>query len=84
LISANTERFINFLKENENILVILENLSKSYLMSGNGTSMPAIINQPENEDPKKYTYFSQPAIVKDKLYIFGGNSDSTRVRTMSF
>jgi hypothetical protein len=84
LISANTERFINFLKENENILVILENLSKSYLMSGNGTSMPAIINQPEGKNPNQYTYYSRSAIVKDKLYIFGGKSDSTRVRTMSF
>ena len=53
-------------------------------MTGNGTSTPAIINQPEGNNPQKYTYFSQPAIVKDKLYIFGGKEeiDRRRVRTM--
>ena len=76
--------FNNFYKDNESILVIVENLKKSYLMTGDGTSTPAIINQPENEDPKRLTYLSQSAVVKDLLYIFGGNNanHSRRVRKM--
>lgn len=72
------------MKDDENILVIVENLKKSYLMTGDGTSTPAIIKQPENEDSKRYTYLSQSAVVKDLLYIFGGSNDnhSRRVRLM--
>ena len=62
-------------------MVIVENLAESYLMTGDGTSTRAIINQPEGKNPQKYTYLSQSAIVKDKLYIFGGDNvdDSRRV-----
>jgi hypothetical protein len=71
------------LKDDENILVIVENLKESYLMTGDGTSTPTIVNQPDSKNSKKYTHLSQSAIVKDKLYIFGGNYDSTRVRTIT-
>jgi hypothetical protein len=84
LIKTKTSLFNDFLKEDENILVILENLTKSYLLTGDGTSTPTIINQPEGKDSQKYAYRSQSAIVKDKLYIFGGNNYPTRVRTMNF
>ena len=55
--------------------MILQDLSASYLMNGEGVKTSVTINADYNE----YTEYAQSAVVQDKLYLFGGGQDRRRV-----
>ncbi|CBY14470.1 unnamed protein product, partial [Oikopleura dioica] len=58
------------------VLVIPNNVDKSYLQSGDGSSqISATINAPENE----YAYNAAHALLNGKMHIFGGDSDSKKI-----
>ena len=60
-----------------NILVIIgEDLSASYLTNGEGVKTSVKINAESND----YDERAMSAVVQDKLYLFGGEQDSRRVR----
>jgi len=58
------------------ILVILYDLSASYLTSGDGsTKVAAKISAPSND----YTKYAKHALVNGEVHIFGGYSDKRKV-----
>ncbi|CBY38439.1 unnamed protein product, partial [Oikopleura dioica] len=58
------------------ILVIPQNVGRSYLQSGDGSSqISATIKAPE----KRYAFEAAHALVNGKLHIFGGDSDRTKI-----
>ncbi|CBY12720.1 unnamed protein product [Oikopleura dioica] len=58
------------------ILVILEDLSASYLTSGDGsTQVAAKISAPSND----YTRYAKHALVNGEVHIFGGSTDYKRI-----
>ncbi|CBY11695.1 unnamed protein product [Oikopleura dioica] len=62
------------------ILVILLNLSASYLTSGDGSSkVAATISAPSND----YTAYAKHALVNGQLHIFGGNTDKRKIAKLN-
>ena len=65
-----------YLFKKTDILVILADLSKSYITNGDGSSKKTVqISAPSNG----YAYGAKSAVVQGKLHLFGGNTDRKKV-----
>ena len=58
------------------IMAIPEYLSEAYIMDRDGRTKEAILNGPSDD----YAKWSAFAVLTDKLFIFGGESDRKKVR----